>query len=67
MKEQKEKTHLFEYVSIFSKLFFAFFIIATGVAVLPLIVEVVGKESLMPLFYSISILISAIWMIIYNL
>ncbi len=67
MKEQKEKINIFEYVSAFSKLLVAFFIIVTGVTIIPLIVEVSSEGSLMPLAYSISVLISAIWIIIYNL
>ena len=63
MNEKKEKTHVWKYVSIISKLFFAFFIVATGVAVIPLIVDISREGSLMPLFYSISILISAIWIV----
>ena len=53
------------YVAV-SWMFIGFFIMMTGVTILPMIVEISGEGSYSPLFYSLSIVFGMIYFLYYK-
>jgi apolipoprotein N-acyltransferase len=62
----KTKSKLFEILDMFGRLFLSFFIIVTGTTIAPLIVKAVGGNNWFTLLYLISVIISAIWLVVIN-
>lgn len=59
-------TNIFELFEVICNLFIGFFIVITGVTILPRIVEVSGEGSLTPLFYSLSICFCLFYFFLYK-
>jgi len=54
------------YYVILSNMFIGFFIMMTGVTILPILVKIVGKESYTPLYYSLSIVFGFMYFAYYK-